>query len=123
MSKSWKSISISTLNAGCMKWWKIHGSRVMRHRCKQLINTCEDWETLMLPVKDEILDEYDFDYYRVREYVKPDDLDCYRDNLKAWRIDGRGDVYNHYPLDETGHHKYCDCGSNPQSRYWKGKRK
>jgi len=53
MSRSRKKVSISTINAGSMKWWRRSVNKILRSRSKQLLRTCRDYDALIMPVIDE----------------------------------------------------------------------
>lgn len=53
MSRSRKSVSISTMNAGSMKWWKRSVNKTVRHRAKQLLRTIGDFDELIIPVQND----------------------------------------------------------------------
>lgn len=54
MSRSRKKVSIPTINAGSMKWWKTYVNKSVRHRAKQAINTCQDFDNLIILVPDDV---------------------------------------------------------------------
>jgi phosphoribosylformylglycinamidine (FGAM) synthase-like amidotransferase family enzyme len=126
MSRSKRKFPVGAFcNAGSMKLWRRSVNKRLRHNCKQKLNTCRDWDSLILPVIDEDGNMYDSPKdgrYHIKE--KPDDDECFRDNQVGWLYSSyKGKWYERYPLNEQGHHDSCNCISNKNGWYWKSFRK
>jgi hypothetical protein len=107
-----------------MKLWKRGANKKLRSKAKQILHTQEDWDTLLIPHRDEVDNRWNspMDGRPYIIWCKPDDRECYRDAMR------RPDLYT---LNEDGHfdmtgkyrHLCCDCIINKKSWYWKSFRK
>lgn len=137
MSRSYRKNVFSCIvchGIHAMKQWRSKENRRLRHNSKQLINTCEDYDALIIPV----LNDYDTMWGSPQDgrkhYVeKPALNQCEVDLEKAmhrarrWYFD-RQDILDKRIEKERKSYihgsKYCDCYSNKRySWYWKVKRK
>lgn len=108
-----------------MKAWRTQENRRLRHNSKQLINTCEDYDALILPV----LDDYDTMWGSPQDgkkhiIYKPALNQC---DLDYYEYVRKGSSWNVFAIRyhgyANGHFKDCRCYSNKRSYYWKVKRK
>jgi hypothetical protein len=112
--------------------WKSQENRRLRHNAKQLINTCEDYDALIIP----ILDDYDTlwgspqdgrKWYQEKPLLNQCEVDfgqtCqdaykwYSNDLAfAKRIKSYIEYYKHGG-------RGCNCYTNKRGWYWKNLRK
>ena len=108
-----------------MKAWRTQENRRLRHNAKQLINNCEDYDKLIIPILDDYETLWGSPQDGKKHIIDPpalNECELYRHDLEMrW---GKGDEYldRWYPL-KNGHLKDCKCYSNKHSYYWKCKRK
>lgn len=132
MSRSYrKNVFGSWVNSRSMKEWRTQENRRLRHNAKQLINTCEDWDNLIIP----ILNDYETLWGspqdgRKRPWGVPLMNQCEWDSHK-WkhsytRYWAAERLEEYYGLDDSGHfkNKECQCYHNKRNAYyWRLKRK
>ena len=135
MSRSYrKNVFASFVSGGGMKAWRSQENRRLRHNAKQIINTCEDWDNLIIP----ILNDYDTLWGspndgRKKPWSKPYLNQCEVDLEKWIRWSYRWYAHNpevverrirEYKEKYIHGSKYCYCYDNKRnSWYWKLKRK
>lgn len=106
-----------------MKAWRTKENRRLRHNAKQLINTCEDYDSLIIP----ILNDYDTLWGspndgRKRRWKVPLINQCewdaktHHNRWYLWSLKDRYKLIN-------GHHDNCQCYGNHKAYYWELKRK
>ena len=104
-----------------MKAWRTQENRKVRHHSKQLINSCEDYDALIIPV----LNDYDTLWGSPNDgRKKPWDVPLL--NQCEWDAHKYRHVYRWiYCRDELvdGHLEKCTCYSNKKTYYWELKRK
>lgn len=125
MGKSYKRNPYHSCNAGSFKEWKQIWNQIHRHNCKIAINTCKDWDELILPTLDESSDIWDSPKDgRMRRVETPALNQCEIDEHQYITLEGsRKYRIKWYTRDKTGHHCLCDCYTNKRGRYWKMMRK
>lgn len=108
-----------------MKAWRTQENRRLRHNSKQILNTCEDYDALILPV----INDYDTLWGSPQDGTKHI---IYPPALNQCEIDFhyyvlRGDSWinfaKRYYKYRKGHFSKCRCFTNRRSYYWKAKRK
>lgn len=125
MSRSYrKNVFDSTVcySRKAMKAWRTQENRRLRHKAKQLINTCLDYDALIIPV----LNDFDTLWGSPRDGANhiiplPALNEC-EIRLHRLVMSHGPRVYRWYTYKD-GHFKYCYCYSNKKSYYWKAKRK
>lgn len=129
MGKSYRKPYSSVCSSKGMKEWRTQENRRLRHNAKQLINTCEDYDALIIPV----INEYGTlwsspqdgrKWYYDKPLMNQCEIDFQRHKLRFgtngewaktyWGFDGE-----HY----TKSVRACTCYSNKRSWYWKLRRK
>lgn len=124
MSRSYrKNVFATWVHSKRMKSWRTQENRRLRHNAKQLINTCEDYDRLIIPV----LNDYDTLWGspndgRKKPWDKPLLNQCEIDHHKYVHCWG---LLYRYARDEYdgAHYKDCVCYDNKKGEYWKVKRK
>ncbi len=107
-----------------LKAWRTQENRRLRHNAKQLINNCEDYDALVIPV----LNDYDTLWGSPNDgRKKPWDVpllnQCEWDAHKYRHHFGiLGWYSSRYELKD-GHLDPCKCYSNKRSYYWELRRK
>jgi hypothetical protein len=126
MSRSRKKHPFSAIAGGSMKPWRQSVNQVHRHRAKQLINTCRDFDRLLLPTKDETGNLYDSPRDgKMRWQEKPLINDCEWEEFR-WQVrygNSRLTFNGREHYEKTGHHLRCNCYGNKRGWYWKMLRK
>lgn len=126
MSRSYKkNVFGNWYSYHSMKEWRTEQNRKLRHGAKQIINTCEDWNELHVPVLKEVSNIYDSPRDgRTWPWKVP--------LLNQCAVDIHDYLYTRYTEDRLNRHfeikdnhfKDCRCYSNKRhSSYWKIKRK
>ena len=129
MSRSYrKNVYASIFGSRSMKAWRTQENRRLRHNAKQLINICNDYDNLIIPV----LNDYDTLWGSPQDGTKhlvkkPLLNQCERDSEK-WRMQVNRYSWGggRHELNKEGHLKNysCSCYSNKRSAYyWCVKRK
>lgn len=123
MSRSYrKNVFGSWVNNHSMKGWRTQENRRLRHNAKQLINNCEDYDKLVIP----ILNDYDTLWGSPQDGRKhPWDVPLV--NQCEWdehRYNNRFGPRPWRKLFKDGHLKPCGCYHNKRGGlYWKMRRK
>lgn len=123
MARSRRRPYTSMVSGGPMQPWRETVNRRLRHRSKQLINACRDYDGLILPDVNEVGTLWDSPrdgHMRLMERPLLNECEWeYQESLSrgdTWRI-------RRYELDASGHSKYCGCYTNKRSWFWKNSRK
>lgn len=123
MSRSYKKEPYESCNAGSFKAWKQLWNKIHRHRCKIKLNTCKDWDSLVLPIFDESSNIWDSPKDgRMRRQEIPALNQCELDLESRARYYGRDWAVRRWKFKD-GHFESCECYSNKRSYYWKMMRK
>lgn len=102
-----------------MKAWRTKENQRLRHNAKQLINNCEDYDALVIPV----LNDYDTlwgspqdgrKHWQERPALNQCEVDAQKYNMMG--------KYYHTEIKD-GHHPHCSCYGNKRGWYWKMLRK
>lgn len=108
-----------------MKAWRTQENRRLRHNAKQIINICEDYDALIIPV----LNDYDTLWGSPQDgkkhYVeKPLVNQCQIDS-QSWDYRNKWLTKPRKLLGNEEHYvgRKCYCYSNKLSYYWKNLRK
>lgn len=119
MSRSYKKHSFGSYVAGNgMKAWRTQENRRLRHKSKQMVNTCIDFDGLILPDINDFEGLWSSPRDGKLHYVEAPLINqCEFDNVSSrnyWRM---------YKLNSQGHHQYCNCYYNKRGWYWKNRSK
>lgn len=133
MSRSYKKRSYSSwCSSKSMKAWRTQENKRLRHNAKQIINTCEDYDALIIPV----INDYDTlwgspqdgrKHYVPKPYMNDCEIrfgercrDLYRFHTEVGTIEKKIRQYIEY-YKHGG--RWCNCYTNKRGWYWKNLRK
>ena len=134
MSRSYrKNVFGSWGSSSSLKGWRTQENRRLRHNAKQLINTCLDFDNLIIPV----LNDYDTLWGSPQDgkkrpipvpFLNQCEVDLEKDIRRAYRwYEFRPDLLEksiERAKKRYVHGSYeCDCYSNKRGWYWRMKRK
>jgi hypothetical protein len=135
VSRSIRKRAFGSWHSGSMKEWRTKENRRLRHNSKQLINNCEDYDALIIPV----LNDYDTlwgspqdgrKFYQETPLLNQCEVDFYNLDYQRWRWIRYKDVNLFQMMYDPnakykGEHpnEYCNCYHNKRSSYWKNRRK
>lgn len=128
MSRSYYKNSFSSMvchSRRAMKAWRSQENRRLRHSAKQLINSCEDYDNLIIPVLNDFDTMWGSPIDGRKFYVKKPLLNqCEADRHKlkhGWSSRWFGKKEKDF---DGQHYKKCTCYSNKRGAwYWKTRRK
>jgi hypothetical protein len=122
VSRSYKKEPYESCESGSFKAWKQCCNQTYRHECKIKINTCDDWDALVLPLFRKKFDIWD----------SPKDGRMHREEVPALNqceVDSQKYKCAGFRLSSSlvelkdGHKISCNCYTNKKSWYWKMMRK
>lgn len=110
-----------------MKQWRTKENRRLRHNAKQLLNTCLDYDALVIPV----LNDYDTLWGSPQDgrkrYVPPPYLNqCLVERHESYHSRSLSSAEfsdRFWKFDGEHYTRWCTCYGNKKSRYWKLRRK
>jgi hypothetical protein len=125
MSRSLKKRPFYTYHGTHMKPWRSSVNRRLRHRCKQLINACTDFDNLVMPLPNDVATLWDSPRDGKMHWMeKPLVNDCEWEEFD-WQM--RGFTFFRTQREnfaKTGHHgDRCNCYHNKRGWYWRTMRK
>lgn len=126
MARSRKRQPFYSCRVGSLKSWKQVTNRAFRSRCRQIINTCLDWDELVIPLINEVDTIWSSpkDSYKCyRGQKKPYEDECFRHQQKWYCWGWSKDRWTEMFKAKNGHKKNCECLSNKNNYYWKAFRK
>ncbi len=125
MSRSYKkNVFGAWTSAPSMKSWRTQENRRLRHNAKQLINTCLDYDKLIIPVLNDFDTLWGSPHDGRKHYIGKSALNqCAVDEQRYKATWGYSPFKSFNGEHYTKSSKCCRCYTNKRSWYWRTKRK